>query len=552
MQAVLDEPDNDAPRLAFADGLAAQGNLTRAEFIRVQIERATLADDHPRQSELEAAEWRLLSEHGLRWLDPPPRSVILGEYRRGFFEVLGTTASRWLLHRQQFLESGQFPIRVLRLCMITQLSQAEVIARLREVHAPEVIIENEIRDARVAADTFLPALAQLPELARLSGLEFSSLSEDYGAISTEITDAQLAPFLATPALHGLESLGLAECEISAQTLEVLSAPSWSRLRALDFSSASNYVSQRTAGPPFSPENLQNFSRSATWQNLHKLRLTCACVPEMSVAQWAGVLGAGQLRDLDIYGVDDVATIIEGLTQTPATWQKLRCAGGRMNDGLPLPIDEAAIALLINSPCVANLQVLDLGGTTLSRAGFREICRSPHLTNLRELYLGTSVLDRDALAELFRASFAENLIGLGLGYGNDSDDHILALAKSKRLRQLRHLSIWERNLRESTVLALLSSPSLPNLTRLRLGRFEFTNAIVNLLLQPPRMPHLAWLDVWANRQNQLVESSKLAELLHCQKYAHINNNEWDSNKDLKQDWQRFASWRFFQREQPEYA
>ena len=40
LQTILESPDDDAPRLVFADWLDEHGNGEQAEFIRVQIELA--------------------------------------------------------------------------------------------------------------------------------------------------------------------------------------------------------------------------------------------------------------------------------------------------------------------------------------------------------------------------------------------------------------------------------------------------------------------------------------------------------------------------------
>ena len=44
LKAVCDHPDEDTPRLVFADWLHEHGEPDRAEFIRVQIEHAALPD----------------------------------------------------------------------------------------------------------------------------------------------------------------------------------------------------------------------------------------------------------------------------------------------------------------------------------------------------------------------------------------------------------------------------------------------------------------------------------------------------------------------------
>jgi uncharacterized protein (TIGR02996 family) len=61
--AILQAPDDDAPRLICADWFEEQGDeasVARAEFIRIQVERARLAPDDVRHSELEARELRPL------------------------------------------------------------------------------------------------------------------------------------------------------------------------------------------------------------------------------------------------------------------------------------------------------------------------------------------------------------------------------------------------------------------------------------------------------------------------------------------------------------
>src|SRR5690349_17980473 len=82
LQAIIDSPDDDAPRLLFADWLEERGDVARAEFIRVQIELARLPFDDERVSALQAREFRLLSRHGMTWLNGAEQ----GRFRRGFRE----------------------------------------------------------------------------------------------------------------------------------------------------------------------------------------------------------------------------------------------------------------------------------------------------------------------------------------------------------------------------------------------------------------------------------------------------------------------------------
>src|SRR5204863_9479551 len=64
--------DEDTPRVAFADWLEENGRAERAEFIRVQCERARLpAWDHA-QVRLRLREQELLKKYGEEWLAEVP------------------------------------------------------------------------------------------------------------------------------------------------------------------------------------------------------------------------------------------------------------------------------------------------------------------------------------------------------------------------------------------------------------------------------------------------------------------------------------------------
>jgi len=90
LRAVCENPDDDTPRLVFADWLEEHGEEARAEFIRVQISRCHQRDNSPgwvacwnREKELLAANeaaWRaeLPAEQGWEW----------GKFNRGLVEEL--------------------------------------------------------------------------------------------------------------------------------------------------------------------------------------------------------------------------------------------------------------------------------------------------------------------------------------------------------------------------------------------------------------------------------------------------------------------------------
>jgi uncharacterized protein (TIGR02996 family) len=64
LQAILDQPDDDALRLVYADWLEEHGEQDRAELIRVQIALAAGGEDGGGEEALRAREARLLRDHG--------------------------------------------------------------------------------------------------------------------------------------------------------------------------------------------------------------------------------------------------------------------------------------------------------------------------------------------------------------------------------------------------------------------------------------------------------------------------------------------------------
>ncbi len=73
LQAIVENPDDDTPRLIYADWLEEYGDLHRAEFIRVQCELARLPiDDDVRRPTLQEHEWTLLFAHAKEWLAELP------------------------------------------------------------------------------------------------------------------------------------------------------------------------------------------------------------------------------------------------------------------------------------------------------------------------------------------------------------------------------------------------------------------------------------------------------------------------------------------------
>src|SRR4029078_6739128 len=76
-------PDDDAPRLVYADWLEERGD-PRGTFVRVQCALARLPADHPRRRELEQVEDSLFQSHGAAWAHGVAGRVSGFKFHRGF------------------------------------------------------------------------------------------------------------------------------------------------------------------------------------------------------------------------------------------------------------------------------------------------------------------------------------------------------------------------------------------------------------------------------------------------------------------------------------
>lgn len=147
LEAILQNPNDDTPRLVYADWLDEQGDppsAARAEFIRVQC---ALANGclRPRRADLERRQQEFIEQYRNEWAQPIRRLVRTWNFHRGFIDEVSLFAGRFLSHAGRLFR--QAPIQHVRLW--------------REI-APRA-------DRRLN----VPALADSEHLRRLSSLDLS-------------------------------------------------------------------------------------------------------------------------------------------------------------------------------------------------------------------------------------------------------------------------------------------------------------------------------------------------------------------------------------------
>lgn len=127
LAAVLAEPDEDTPRLAFADALderGGPGDAERAEFIRVQVAMARMSFKERVAAELPVRQVDLIVLHGREWvpdgwlatanpecLEGVTRGAV-ALFRRGFVDAVACDAESWLRDADMILKDHPTLTRV--------------------------------------------------------------------------------------------------------------------------------------------------------------------------------------------------------------------------------------------------------------------------------------------------------------------------------------------------------------------------------------------------------------------------------------------------------
>jgi uncharacterized protein (TIGR02996 family) len=100
LKAVIAEPDDDSPRLIYADWLEENGQEERAEFIRVQVALWKANAGGRACGELRARSAALLREHDIAWARPFHWAATHWTYDRGFIRDASCELPRFVTHAE--------------------------------------------------------------------------------------------------------------------------------------------------------------------------------------------------------------------------------------------------------------------------------------------------------------------------------------------------------------------------------------------------------------------------------------------------------------------
>jgi uncharacterized protein (TIGR02996 family) len=520
LQDILEHPEDDAPRLVYADWLEEHGNAERAEFIRVQCELARLAPDHERYGELQARERRLYVAHAPRWAEGVPYAI----FRRGFVDELE------FVEPAQFVQAAESIFRrhpVRSVWFTTQdepgwgpeLAACPYLARLHTLSL------RVARSHHVAAKDLL-AVTGSPHLTGLRALDVGENRELTDRVFARMIGARKGPI--PPAFRGLRKLvldgGIGHGPLGDRAVaSLVVSPLAGTLTHLDLSGNS----------PITPAGFQTLFDSPLWPRLEELRLASLYQQTAEAAPLlAEALGRSRLKRLDLAAFvrHDRALagqLARGLAAAPS-WGALRWL-----DLSRLEVGGEGVRALAGCPHLAGLSRLDLHWCELSNADLKVLAGCPLLGGLTALKLDYNPQVGDAgLRTTARSPYLTRLAYLNLGETNGTDAGVIALAGAPNSARLRVLVLPGR-VSDKGLKALAESPHLARLTTLVRGgmgpvpadrptpKAKVSDGGVRALVDSPNLRNLTYLDLHPS----LTENGQRA-LLEARHVAWPNLSEYD--------------------------
>jgi uncharacterized protein (TIGR02996 family) len=407
-RAICSHPDEDTPRLAFADLIEENGDSLRARFIRTQV---TLANSPPYDAEwVKVRQYEPDAATGWTMTDRLPKPLPNGaswqrfEFRRGFPWKVGVQSLNAFVNGGEAvfdlapiqtldIDSRDRPnLRILadwpHLARIRKLEMSNGwfgtsdVSRLAESEYAANITELGFEFDGISSDG-LTALAASSLFARISGLELRS---------NNIPTALVVDSLAAAREPGaLSRLSLPYNKVGRDDAEHLFAlPLMHQLQHLDLSD----------NPLLGVQGVTALAESGIVRGLRILNLskTRPGVPGVKALTEAGGLGGLRMLDLSENSLGPVAV------KTLANCGGLR--GLRVLNLTKNLVRDAGAVALAASRSLAGLLELDLRDADVGSAGAIALAESPHLENLLRLDLRNrdgrpfSNAARDALTERF--------------------------------------------------------------------------------------------------------------------------------------------------------
>jgi uncharacterized protein (TIGR02996 family) len=402
LAAIVRAPDDDAPRLVYADWLQERGD-PRGELIQLQCEAARLPIADPRRRKIRIRENQLLEAHADDW-KAPLKGLPVSElaYERGFIESCvingGTAASvAALAERVPTLRSVRMlgDRRLVKDLLASSLS-------LRNLTVPQSYV-----GAPLSPEAMARTIAEAPGAASLRVL----------SLSHQVFDAAALRVLCkSPHLVGLEELDLSNNPLGAEGGTVLAEASFTGVRAL--------LLWRTG---LDVAGVRSLAASQKLTRVVTLHVGWNQLGEEGVAALADSPLSASVEDLDLRNCRINARALARALALP----RLRSLCVMSNSFGPAGVRTLAAAKL-----PPQLTVLDLSDNRIGDEGAASLACCAGLVNLTELNLRSCKITDEGVAVLAKSPHLTGLRNLNLNNNRITERGKKLLVDSKSLTAAR--------------------------------------------------------------------------------------------------------------------
>lgn len=418
LDTIVADIDDDAPRLIYADWLDEQGDSDRAEFIRVQVERARLPAWDAAQVRLRLREQELLKQYGESWLAELP--AIKGARWEGFRRGIVAEVSFDSFEALRFNAHACRAVAPVEAVTVRWPRRKEGKIAIRPI--------AELRELTLTGRPYLEEAARLadsPQLATLRALNVLGLEAD-----------DLNQLAASPHLTGLRALRLTSNGLGTAGIRALTqAATLTALEELDLSGP-GYYDQYYDDPIISVAGME------------------------LLAGWTGL---AHIRRLTLSGSDVRRDGLRALLRSPyaGALRKLSLRDGRL--------DGQALAEFRDALPALRLETLDLGKNVLKDLGAECVATAPCLRDLKTLRLDRcEILQPGTGLFAKKASFLGGLRRLDIGHNHFGPAGLAGLLE-RESASLHTLRMRDNDLFDEGAKVLAGSPASDGLLEVDLCR-----------------------------------------------------------------------------------
>lgn len=452
LQAIIETPDDDAPRLIYADWLEDHGDPSRAEFIRVQCALARGDVSEELLAELAVREQTLLKEHQGEWEKPFETYAHVRAFRRGFVEAVDPRSGSYS-DAPDICEG----LAILRtLAPIREIAWGARGCRLEEMAGSSHLPPRGQGD--------FDQLAACPLLVHLTSLNLSPM----GNYPSTPAGPSLLPGLETlaqsPYVGNIASLGMGWKYLGLSGVRIIGeSPNLTSLTDLDLTDND-----------LDDEALRFLANSPRGQQLQRLK--CACNPNLTALAVRWLLAENGPPHLSRLEFDVSGFGAEGVRPLLSAPHLPQLTHLGLYHGYPDSIDGIAITdtgttedlnFLLRSEALTGLRELTLWGINLGAEGIRALTEGPLAQELVSLTLERCRVGDEEIPYLLTLLRGGRMRKLGLPYNAGlTDDGARRLASCPHLSSLYELDLEDNRLSEAGIDAVATSPHRHRWLRLK--------------------------------------------------------------------------------------